>query len=67
MKVEGYSDFKYAIELAMREEGISQAEMARKIGVSRSTVCEWMSGKRKISVDYGLKMLKKCGKQITVI
>ena len=66
MRIESYTDFKKSIETAMWEDGITQAEMARKIGVCRSTVCEWMNGKRTISLLYGLKMLKVCGKSIEV-
>jgi hypothetical protein len=34
----------YAKELASRlvEEGISQAELARRLGVSRARVCQWL-------------------------
>jgi hypothetical protein len=35
----------YAKELGRRmaEEGISQAELARRLGVSRARVCQWIS------------------------
>lgn len=39
--------------------GMSQAELARKIGVSRSTLCKWEAGKS-VPMDVYWKPLSKC-------
>lgn len=35
----------------MNEERISQAELARSVGISQSAVCNWMNGKKEPSID----------------
>ena len=36
--------------------GLKQAELARKLGVSRSIVCCWESGKRTPSLDQAARL-----------
>lgn len=35
----------------MNEERISQAELARSVGISQSAVCNWLNGKMEPSID----------------
>lgn len=35
----------------MNEERISQAELARLVGISQSAVCNWLNGKKEPSID----------------
>ncbi len=35
----------------MNEERISQAELARSVGISQSAVCNWLNGKKEPSID----------------
>lgn len=35
----------------MNEERISQAELARSVGISQSAVCNWLNGKNEPSID----------------
>lgn len=35
----------------MSEERISQAELARSVGISQSAVCNWLNGKKEPSID----------------
>ena len=35
----------------MNEERISQAELARSVGISQSAVCNWLNGKKEPRID----------------
>lgn len=35
----------------INEEKISQAELARSVGISQSAVCNWLNGKKEPSID----------------
>lgn len=66
MKLNSYADFLNCIRDAVSERGLSQYELADKVGVSPSAVCCWLSGKRSVSVNQGLKILKACGKSLRI-
>jgi transcriptional regulator with XRE-family HTH domain len=37
--------YRQRVQIILDEEGISGAELARKVGVTRATVSEWLSGR----------------------
>ena len=39
------------IKQARKEKGISQEELGKHLGIGKSSVCEWESGKRPIPID----------------
>ncbi|MFN8608837.1 MAG: helix-turn-helix transcriptional regulator [Vulcanimicrobiota bacterium] len=41
--------------------GLKQVELARKLGVSRSTVCCWESGERTPSLDQATRLAQALG------
>lgn len=43
---------KITMEAARVNAGLTQAELAEKMGVSRATVIDWESGKREIKTAY---------------
>ena len=43
---------KITLEAARVNTGLTQAELADKMGVSRSTVIDWESGKREMKTAY---------------
>ncbi len=49
---------------ARREQNISQAEVARRIGSQRSNVCRLETGKHNVTVDMILKIADALGKNI---
>ncbi len=66
--VEEYEDIHYPIgeptlidvlKLRMYEMGLSQAALARKIGVSPSRVCDYLSGKCEPTLKVGRRISKE--------
>jgi transcriptional regulator with XRE-family HTH domain len=49
------------IEKYIRDAGISQSELARRLGVSQPTVSDWISGKKTPSGDKVLSLAKEMG------
>jgi transcriptional regulator with XRE-family HTH domain len=49
------------IEKYIRDSGISQSELARRLGVSQPTVSDWISGKKTPSGDKVLSLAKEMG------
>jgi transcriptional regulator with XRE-family HTH domain len=47
------------IEKYIRDSGISQSELARRLGVSQPTVSDWISGKKTPSGDKVLSLAKE--------
>lgn len=63
--VEEYEDVYYPIgepslidilKLRMYEMGLSQAALAKKIGVSPSRICDYLSGKAEPTIQVGRRM-----------
>lgn len=54
-------DLFTAIEKAMGTENISQAEVARRMGILRYNVNKVMRGKVPVSVDFLLKLAESIG------
>lgn len=46
-----HREYTERIKDLMNEERISQAELARSVGISQSAVCNWLNGKKEPSID----------------
>ena len=46
---------------ALRKAGMSQSELARRIGVTRGAVNHWVTGRAEISMEHLLKIAKVLG------
>ncbi|MFR5833933.1 MAG: helix-turn-helix domain-containing protein [Acutalibacteraceae bacterium] len=46
-----HREYTERIKNLMNEERISQAELARSVGISQSAVCNWLNGKKEPSID----------------
>ncbi len=66
--VEEYEDIHYPIgkpslidilKLRMYEMGLSQAALAKKIGVSPSRICDFLSGKSEPTIKVGRRISKE--------
>jgi len=51
--------FQQAMHKVLREEGLLQIELAYELGVSKSCVCKWMSGKSKPDFRNSIMLWKK--------
>ncbi len=49
------------IEKHIRDAGISQSELARRLGVSQPTVSDWIAGKKTPSGDKVLLLAREMG------
>lgn len=49
------------IEKHLNDAGISQSELARRLGISQPTVSDWISGKKRPSGDKVLALAKELG------
>ena len=47
------------LKLRMYEMGLSQAALAKKIGVSPSRICDFLSGKAEPTIKVGRRMVKE--------
>ncbi|WP_425460953.1 helix-turn-helix transcriptional regulator [Lacisediminihabitans profunda] len=60
--------FRSGESKALREEaGISQAEFARAVGVSRSAVCQWESDSRSPRTEVALRCWSVLSRLRTVV
>lgn len=53
-----------AIEKSMEKDGISQGEVARRIGAQRYNVNKVMRGKFPVTLDFLLKMAESIGLEV---
>lgn len=60
-------DAAQLIVSARQTAGISQAELARRAGVSRSVMCVYESGKREPGANTLLRILTATGNKISVM
>lgn len=51
-------NFEKNVKVMLKEKGISQAEFARRLGVGKSTVSNWLCSHREPSLSYIRKILK---------
>lgn len=51
---------------AMKARGITQVQLAEHLGISRSSINNYLSGRRKISVEHIEKALLFLGLEITL-
>lgn len=58
---EGKMEIPERIKNARIKKGISQAELAKKIGVTHSAVCFWENGKRNVKLDTLVKISNALG------
>ncbi|HGM5580809.1 TPA: helix-turn-helix domain-containing protein [Pseudomonas putida] len=49
------------IRKAMREKGISQSDLARKLGVSQASISDILRGRSKPRLEIGLSLLSELG------
>ena len=54
-------EFKISLPAARVNAGLSQIELAEKMGVSRSTIINWEAGKTKIGVAQLHYFCEVCG------
>ena len=52
------------VEKAMEQEGISQGEVARRIGAARTNINRVMCRKNAVSIDFLLKMAESIGLEV---
>lgn len=50
--------FEKNIKLMLQEKGFSQAEFARRLGVGKSTVSNWLCSHREPSISYITKIME---------
>lgn len=43
--------FPERLSYLMKIEKLSQSELARKIGISQSAICNWLNGKKEPSIE----------------
>lgn len=43
--------FPERLSYLMRIEKLSQSELARKVGISQSAICNWLNGKKEPSIE----------------
>lgn len=65
---------KYELEIALKKikqiresSGLTQKDMADKLGISESFYCQLEGGKRKITIDYALKISHALSKSLDEI
>ena len=55
------------IKELMKVEGISQYALAKKLGISQSTICNWLNGKKEPSIESLWKLADFFGETIDYI
>lgn len=55
------------IKELMKVEGISQYALAKKLGISQSTICNWLNGKKEPSIESLWKLADFFGESIDYI
>lgn len=46
---------------AMKDRGLNQSDVAEAIGVGRHVVCRWLSGQRRASLSYAVRIEREYG------
>lgn len=49
------------------EQGISQAELARRVGTQRSNICRFESGQQNVTMDFYIRVANALGQDISFI
>ena len=55
------------IKELMKVEGVSQYALAKKLGISQSTICNWLNGKKEPSIESLWKLADFFGETIDYI
>jgi hypothetical protein len=55
------------VSRACRQSGLTQAEIGRRIGVSRSQVCVWLREPRHMTLDAASRLLAGVGARIDCV
>ena len=55
------------IKELMKAEGISQYALAKKLGISQSTICNWLNGKKEPSIESLWRLADFFGETIDYI
>ena len=66
MIVTGYKELVDYINEESYDQGITQADVMRKINKSRSAVSTWFCGKREMSLQTAIDILAVLGKVLVV-
>jgi DNA-binding XRE family transcriptional regulator len=64
-KLVGEFNFAMFMRVARTTLGITQAEMARKLGIARGTLCDLEKGRQSVSVAFAAKVAKKAGLSVS--
>lgn len=55
------------IKYLMEAEDLSQYSLAKKLGISQSTICNWLNGKKEPSIESLWKLADYFGESIDFI
>ena len=55
------------IKYLMEAEDISQYALAKKLGISQSTICNWLNGKKEPSIESLWKLADYFGESVDYI
>jgi len=51
--------FEKNVKQMLKDRGMSQAELARKLNVGKSTISNWLCSHREPSISYIIKLMKE--------
>lgn len=55
------------VRAALEEAGLSQAEACRQLDVSTKHLCQMLTGRAPISLDWAERILALCGKRLVIL
>lgn len=60
------NDLRKQVRAALLDAGISQAEVARQLGLSTKHMCRMLTGRAVLTIDWAEKILKICGQRLEI-